>query len=319
MRIWLARYRVVSASQDFIVGVIKKARHDASANKRLDVFARLCGITEPKLYSPVCGDVVTELLSLVAGGVDRIAPLLACPRSFVPLTAVLGAIQQIFSVDGAEVGGAGGGGGSLAPLKRTVLSPGNRGAPMGAPASASTGSKDLSALAKEATVIKRGWTMPAQLRKLLITRIEDLARPADEIEELTAQGGSVLWLDTDLVLDAVLAATVQKLFVDRAMLMALFERFDEDGNGVLSLDEFRGLIAACQSSKKINEHDLMELWTFVNEWDSESDKDSVTPQAFATACIESGLQLNYWAIEGAREQFAKALAQVEFFGARVAA
>jgi hypothetical protein len=297
--------------QEFIVGVIKKTRHEASANKRLDVFARLCGITEPKLYSPVCGDVVTELLSLVAGSAERIAPLLASARSFVPLTAVLGAIHQIFSVDDAETG---------ALLKRTVTSPGNKGAPMGAPGTgAGSGSKDLSALAKEAMAIKRGWTMPAQLRKLLLARIEDLARPADEIEELKAQSGSVLWVDTDLVLDAVLAATVQKLFVDRAMLMALFARFDEDGNGILSLDEFRGLIAACHSSKKINEHALMELWTFVNEWDADSDKDTVTPQAFATAFIESGLQLNYWAIEGAREQFAKALAQVEFFGARVAA
>lgn len=109
-----------------------------------------------------------------------------------------------------------------------------------------------------------------------------------------------LVIDLTFVIDTILAVFLEQQDEDRRAMEIMYDEFDEDKNGVLSLPEFNNLLAACVRKQDCTERVVMRLFAYMQRLEkrfakkrggksTSADSDSVSPGAFAQMCSECGL------------------------------
>ena len=97
-----------------------------------------------------------------------------------------------------------------------------------------------------------------------------------------------------MFLQKVLEVFKKKIDIDRQMIMALFSHYDQNKDGVLSLNEFTNLMNQCQPCPPLTEAQIMDLWIEVNDSEFDDDSDSITPEGFTNIITKKNIQLPYW-------------------------
>ncbi|GBG26267.1 Hypothetical Protein FCC1311_024882 [Hondaea fermentalgiana] len=314
------KYGLRKLAREYTLGLVKTVRAHAATSIRAETFGIACGVLHEDKYSPIVGDVVTEFIAqLYAGNADTVGRVFSKSEGtvFLPLSAVLSTVSSTFMVaerlesqatvsalalampSYAELTSRDAKAGSGSSQKKSKT--GKKGSLVGSATPSQRGTVFVSG-SQLGGEVKRSWSMPGAVRQQLSSQLESIAAPADAIENLK-ESGTVLYCDVDRVMEIVVRMFLIKLEVDREMLMHMFTKFDVDGNGVLSLDEFTQLLTECQPLEPLDEHGVIELWNKVNETeDDDDDADHVTKEGFATVFIAQGLQLNYWRIPEIKEK-----------------
>ncbi len=252
------KYGLRKMSEESIYGVVKTIR-GAKNSARIALFGTMCGVLEQFKYAPSIADVVLEVLGLIVPA-EKVPAFLDDGENncYVPTLEALKAVREVL-VDESP-------------------------------------SKGLEAPAKNQSTIMRTWVLPAQFKRKLVKLIESESVEASTLskEKVKDHGGSTHVVNLDTVLNLVKDAHLEKLDLDRLMMMELFGIFDANNDGVLSFEEFSNLINTLQPVPRLNEYELHELWENANIADEDDDDDSITKEAFAHVCISKGLQLPYW-------------------------
>lgn len=329
------KYGLRKLAREYTHGLVKTLRQHAAQSKRAEVFGIACGVLRESMYSPVVGDVLAEFLAQLSNGNSDSTHVLLSKgegNAFQPLSAVLSAINSVFlaaeRLDNFSKRT------STAPpvLNTEVLvqqrdatvpkklnSPGKgkgkKNSVAASPGNAHRGTVFISS-AGPGGEVKRSWTMPSAIRQSLTAQLEAIAKPASEVSALK-ENGSVLYCNVDAAMDILLNIFLEKLHVDRCMLMHLFSKYDLDNNGVLSLEEFTELLTHCQLMEPLDEEGVMDLWNKVNDnEDDDDDSDNITKEGFATVCIAQGLQFNYWKLQDVKEKLDEILIERGIVGGK---
>ena len=283
------KYGLKKIANEYTVALVQSVRKFHRQSPRVRNFGILCGVVDKELYTASIGDVMIEYAVRLLGSHDQIAAAFSKDFCYVPVTEALHAAHQIFKIEDAEAENQNTGE-AQKPKKNKRK--------------------------RQKRTLKRAWTMPGSLRHLLMLRLEEIAKPASEIPELKKEG-NILYVQLDAAIEAQVQLYLEKLQLDREMLMYLFNMYDLDGNGVLSLDEFEQLISACQPNQPLDDDMVLNLWNHVNDADDDDDDGSITKEGFASVLISQELQLNYWHLREAADFLKELLSKVDYFNHRI--
>jgi hypothetical protein len=251
-------------AEDYLYGVVAAVREHAAESTRIQVFGQLAGIIDPDRYSPILCSVVVEVLAICFRH-DLISKFFQRGNGQTFINDVLAqrAVRNIFKVVEGEAIRAG----DAKPV-----------------APSDTDDFDVAGI--------RSWALPLLMRQELLRWIDDNAVRESDVVGTSERVIKVV--DCDKFLEQVVECVKNKIEVDTQMLKDLFAKFDRNRDGVLSEEEFRDLINACQPVPPLGEGQIMDLWIEVNEAENDGDSDKITPEGFASVCVDKNLQLPYW-------------------------
>jgi len=127
------------------------------------------------------------------------------------------------------------------------------------------------------------WTIPDVFRIRLIRWVE-----------ANSSGQDSKFINFDMFCEHLVSILLNKIRLDRSILVANFKAFDTNSDGVLEFNEFTELLHHCQPEPALQNHDIHDLWLEINEEDQDDDESSITPEAFAVVLLRNNIRLPYW-------------------------
>jgi len=95
-------------------------------------------------------------------------------------------------------------------------------------------------------------------------------------------------VDVDKVVEMAMAMWSKQLEEDNAGMRRMYHEYDEDKNGVLSLGEFKTLLAAC-CPEPVDPKRALDLFKEVSTYDGPQSGDTVSVDAFVVLCTKYGI------------------------------
>ncbi|GBG26882.1 Hypothetical Protein FCC1311_031042 [Hondaea fermentalgiana] len=252
------KYGLKKLAEEYLYGVVQAIREDCENSPRVRLFGMLVGVVDPEHYSQTLCDVIMAVISVIFPRIESIAKTLehGPEQTVVQSTHALRAARSIFKLVDGDVNRSG---------------------------AEEDPDEDSST---------RSWPMPSAFRQRLIKWVETNSVPESEVDKSTTSDIKVVKCDD--FLGKVAQVFLSKVELDRTMMIQLFRTFDVNGDGVLSFEEFQGLLRTAQPQPPLDETQVMDLWIEVNDHEDDDDDDIITPEAFATICIRRNIELPYW-------------------------